>query len=263
MRSRAVLAATGSVVLACLGAGLLVGGSPQLGAALAITAVSLLLWSCLLNLKRLEWLERTHYRSMRDRLASIDEGTQTHARGSQRATTRSAGLIGRSAAVSPVDIPREELIAEVLGAVRPGGRPVVAAIVTSPLWEALRNVADVVEVRPCLAADTVAAVRPSAFVIEEAALHVGLWHGVESSAGLGLLSELDAALAWCGEHAIPVLGVPAAEVGGVSTPLIRRRFALTFPTDTDLRPEGVPTQPMLEVLQEYAARVAHGRAVGA
>lgn len=254
LRSRAVLVATGLLLVAVVGAALVAAGSVRAGAALAVVALAALLWWCVLALTRLEWLQRTQHRSLVERVGEVAATGRT-ARGAGGPTPRPTGLVGRAAAGSPVETPRAELLVALPVPGAASGRPVVAGVVTRPLAAALAEVADVVALNPWLVLRTLEEAAPRALVVEEAALRDGVWHGVETSSGLALLGELEAALAWCAEAAVPVLGVPGPGTGGVSTPLIRARYSLTFPTDDDLRPEGTPAQPLLEALQGYARRL--------
>lgn len=253
LRSRAVLVATGLLLVAVAGAALVAAGSVRPGVAVAVVALAALGWWCVLALTRLEWLQRTQHRSLVERLGDV--AAPGRAQGTAGPTPLPTGLAGRAAAGSPVGTPREDLLAALPVPGAASGRPVVAGVVTRPLAAALADVADVVGLNPWLAVRTLDDADPRALVVEEAALRDGVWHGAETSSGLALLAELEAALAWCAERAVPVLGVPGPGAGGVSTPLIRARYSLTFPTDDDLRPEGAPAQPLLDVLQAYARRV--------
>lgn len=262
LRSRAVLVATGLLLVAGVGAVLLAAGSVRAGGAVAVAALAALGWWCVLALTRLEWLQRTQHRSLVERLGEASGQARGPAGGGS--TPRRTGLVGRAAAGSPVDTPRDDLLAALPGTAGPGPvRPVVAGVVTRPLAAVLADVADVVAVNPWLALRTLEDAVPRAFVVEEAALRDGVWHGADTSSGLALLAELEAALAWCAERSVPVLGVPGPGAGGVSTPLIRARYVLTFPTDDDLEPEGVPAQPLLEALQGYARRTSRPEGTGA
>lgn len=255
LRSRTGLLVVALVALVWLGAAAVLAGSTRLGVALALAVLSLLAGWAMLAATRLEWLQRTQHRAVVERLRELPAaGT-----GSVQTpmTTLGTGAVGRAAAGSPVGRPREELLAELPGLGRRPSRPVVAGVVTPALADRIAEVADVVVLTPWAVVRTLDEAAATMLVVEERALREGVWFGAETTSALSLSAELDAALSWCGDRGASVVGVLAPGVGGVVTPLLRARYGVALPASDDLQPHGIPADPLLILLQEYAV-AQHG-----
>lgn len=263
VRSRSGLAALGLVAVGAAAAAALASGRTALGAALAVLDLAVASALILMAVVRLEWLQRTHHRALRDALRATTVPVDAAPAPTASAPAPAAGLvIGRDAARSPVARSRPELLDDLgFGAARgdAGTRPLVAGVVTDGLATALEPVVELVRLQPWLTVGRLEELSPSCLVIEERALREGAWFGVEGTTTLGLTTELEAVLAWCRREGIPVLGIRSEDGGGVSTPVLRSSYGLGFPAATeDLSPSGIPVRPFHRVLQEYSTGTTAG-----
>lgn len=267
VRTRSGIAALGLVVIAVAAAIALLSGRTALGAALAVLDLAVASALVLVAVVRLEWLQRTHHRALRELLGTqaSEPGIKVPAPVPASGKRTAAGpSIGRDAARSPVGRPRAALLAELGFGGTPGEgdavRPRVAGIVTDGLAAALDPIVDLVRIQPWLAVERLEELMPSCLVLDEHALRAGAWFGVEGTTTLGLTTALEEVLAWCRRADVPVLGLRADGAGGVHTPVMRSAYGLGFPApEEELSPHGIPVGPLHRALQEYATSTAAGR----